>query len=90
MAVDPYSPTDVKKRLVTASAREQYLGLTMLCLVYCSQFGELVSGIQNEYVKDTDNYSSDISYAYNILSHYINYTKHSKYLNDLEEVDLSQ
>ena len=46
--------------------------------------------IKNEYFKGGDNYSSEMTYAYNILSHYINYTKHSKYLYDLEELDLSQ
>ena len=90
MAVGTNAPTDVKKRLVTAAAREKYLGMEILCLVYCSQFGELVSGLQNEYVKGNDNYSSDMTDKYNIMNHYISYTNHRQYLHDLEEVDFSQ
>ena len=46
--VEPYAPTYVKKRIVTAAESDKYLGMVMLCLVYCSQFGELLSGIQTD------------------------------------------
>ena len=46
--------------------------------------------IKNEYFKGGDNYSSEMTYAYNILSHYINYTKKIQDFNDLEEVSFSQ
>ena len=48
VVVEPYAPTYVKKRIVTAAESDKYLGMVMLCLVYCSQFGELLSGIQTD------------------------------------------
>ena len=50
-------------------------GLAMLYLVDYSVFGELLSGIQNYYVKGNDKYPSDMTEAYNILNHYIRDTK---------------
>ena len=50
-------------------------GLAMLYLVDYSVFGELLSGIQNYYVKGDANYPSDMKESYNILNHYIRDTK---------------
>ena len=75
MAVEPEYPKYVDKRLVASEKMEQYFGLEMLCSVDHSQFGELLSGIQNYYVKGNNKYINNTTEAYNTLNHYIRDTK---------------
>ena len=55
MVLELDAPTDVEKRFVTETARDLYLGMSMLCSMSCPQFGELMSGLKNEYVKGNNN-----------------------------------
>ena len=90
MAVDLDATIDVDKRLVTAAERGKYLGMEMLFSVDHSRFGELLSGLQNYYVKGNHKYPSDMTEAYNILNHYIIDTNQMQYFNYSEYVDLFQ
>ena len=88
MDLDP--TIDVEKWLVTAEEREKYIGLAMLFSVDHSRFGELLSRLQKYYVKGNHKYPSDMTEAYNILNHYIRYTKQMQYFNYSEYVGLFQ
>ena len=46
-----------------------------------SLFEELLSELNNYYVKGDDKYPSEITEAYNILNHYIRDTNHMQYFN---------
>ena len=75
VAVEPDAPTDREKRIARALAREKYPRVAMLFLVDCSLFGELLSSLQNDYIKVNYNYPSDILELYNMCNHYIRNTK---------------
>ena len=62
----------------------------MILLADCSQFKELLSRLQNDYIKGNDNYLINMAEAQNIMNHYIRYINQRQYFNYSENMYFTQ